>query len=558
MSVLLAGVLAVTMTATKMPATDQAHEVPADLVLVLAKIWTGDVRNPEAEALAVRGGRIVAVGSNKQIEAFKGPQTKVLDANWRRVVPGMIDCHTHMSGGGLDLLAMDLRKTKAPADFTRIVGEYAKKQPPGVWLTDGAWDHEQWSPVRLPTKADLDPATGDHPTCLSRQDGHMMVCNSLALKAGNVTRDTPNPPGGVIVKDEKGEPTGVLKDTAMDLVWKARPDRTLQEITAGLRAANKHAGANGVTSVQDLPGGPLDVLGWDALRLNGELTVRVNYRPLLQTWPKPLETKKSIVNDEWLRIGGVKAFMDGALGAGTALMFAPWNDDPGNSGVPMPEVEGMEERIAAADAAGMQVEVHAIGDKANAQILDIFDRVAKKNGPRDRRFRIEHAQHMAEKDFARFASIGVIASMQPYHAIDDGRWAEKRIGADRIRRTYAFRTFLDRGVHLAFGTDWDVAPLNPLLGLEAAVTRATLDGKNPSGWVPEQKITLAEALTAYTQGSAYAEFQEQEKGRLAPGMLADVIVLDRDIFKAEPQRIHEARVVATIVGGRVTYEAPAP
>jgi predicted amidohydrolase YtcJ len=553
MSVLLAGVLAVTMTATKMPATDQAHEVPADLVLVSAKIWTGDVRNPEAEALAVRGGRIVAVGSNKQIEAFKGPQTKVLDANWRRVVPGMIDCHTHMSGGGLDLLAMDLRKTKAPADFTRIVGEYAKKQPPGVWLTDGAWDHEQWSPVRLPTKADLDPATGDHPTCLSRQDGHMMVCNSLALKAGNVTRDTPNPPGGVIVKDEKGEPTGVLKDTAMDLVWKARPDRTLQEITAGLRAANKHAGANGVTSVQDLPGGPLDVLGWDALRLNGELTVRVNYRPLLQTWPKPLETKKSIVNDEWLRIGGVKAFMDGALGAGTALMFAPWNDDPGNSGVPMPEVEGMEERIAAADAAGMQVEVHAIGDKANAMILDMYDRVAKKNGPKDRRFRVEHAQHLRQEDIPRFAQLGVIPSMQPYHAVDDGRWADRKLGKERAKGTYAFRSLLDAKAALAFGSDWDVAPLSPILGIAAAVTRATIDGKQPGGWVPEQKITAEEALRAYTVTAAYAAFEEKEKGSLESGKLADFVILSDDVLRVPPQQIEKIQVDTTVVGGKVVY-----
>ena len=551
MSVWLAGVLAVTMMST--PATEQAREAPADLVLVSAKIWTGDLRNPEAEALAVRGGKIAAVGSNEQIEPFKGPQTKVLDAKGRRVVPGMIDCHTHMSMGGLDLLAMDLRKTKDPAEFTRIVGEYAKKQPAGVWLTDGAWDHQQWNPVRLPTKADLDPATGDHPTCLSRQDGHMMVCNSLALKAGNVTRDTPNPPGGVIVKDDKGEPTGVLKDTAMDLVWKQRPDRTLQEVTAGLRAANKHAGANGVTSVQDLPGGPLDVLGWDALRLNGELTVRVNYRPLLQTWPKPLETKKSIVNDEWLRIGGVKAFMDGALGAGTALMFAPWDDDPGNSGVPMPEVEGMEERIALADAAGMQVEVHAIGDKANAMILDMYDRVAKKNGPKDRRFRVEHAQHLRQEDIPRFAQLGVIPSMQPYHAVDDGRWADRKLGKERAKGTYAFRSLLDAKAALAFGSDWDVAPLSPILGIAAAVTRATIDGKQPGGWVPEQKITAEEALRAYTVSAAYAAFEEKEKGSLESGKLADFVILSDDVLRVPPQQIEKIQVDTTVVGGKVVF-----
>jgi hypothetical protein len=548
MSVFLAGVLAVTMMSAP-----EVHEVPADLVLVSAKIWTGDLRNPEAEALAVRGGKIVAVGSNKQIEPFKGPETKVLDAKWRRVVPGMIDCHTHMSMGGLDLLAMDLRKTKDPAEFTSTVAAYAKKQPPGVWLTDGAWDHMQWNPVRLPTKADLDPATGDHPTCLSRQDGHMMVCNTLALRAGNVTRDTPNPSGGVIVKDEKGEPTGVLKDTAMDLVWKQRPERTLQEITAGLRAANKHAGQNGVTSVQDLAGSPLDVLGWDALRLNGEQTVRVNYRPLLQTWPKPLETKKNLVNDEWLRIGGVKAFMDGALGAGTALMFAPWDDDPGNSGVAMPEVEGMEDRIAAADAAGMQVEVHAIGDKANAMILDIYERVAKKNGPKDRRFRIEHAQHLRQQEIPRFAAQGVIPSMQPYHAVDDGRWADRKLGKERAKGTYAFRSLLDAKAALAFGSDWDVAPLSPILGIAAAVTRATIDGKQPGGWVPEQKITAEEALRAYTVTAAYAAFEEKEKGSLESGKLADFVILSDDVLRVPPQQIEKIQVDTTVVGGKVVY-----
>src|SRR5262249_6733766 len=325
---------------------------------------------------------------------------------------GLIDCHTHMSMGGLDLLAMDLRKTKDPAEFTSTVAAYAKKQPPGIWLTDGSWDHQQWTPVRLPTKADLDPATGDHPACLSRQDGHMMVCNSRAMKLAGITRDTPNPPGGVVVKDASGEPTGVFKDAAMDLVWKVRPKRTQAEIVSGLRAATKHASEFGVTSVQDLPGDSLDVPGWEALRQSGELTVRVNYRPLLVHWEQALATRKSIKNDEWLRIGGVKAFMDGSLGSGTAWMFAPFSDEPGNSGVAMPEVTGMEDRTAAADAAGLQVEVHAIGDRANAEILDIYRRVAQKNGPKDRRFRVEHAQHLRQEDIPRFAEQGVIPSMQ--------------------------------------------------------------------------------------------------------------------------------------------------
>ena len=548
MIALAAGLLALTLAAPP-----EAKAQPADLVLISSRIWTGDPKNPEAEALAVRGDRIVAVGMDKEILKLKGPDTKVMNGKWRRVVPGFIDCHTHMSMGGLDLLAIDLRKTRDEAEFTSMVAGFAKTQPAGQWLTDGAWDHEQWSSKRLPTKALLDPATGDHPTCLSRQDGHMMVCNSLALKIGGVTKDTPNPPGGVVVKDATGEPTGVLKDTAMELVWKHRPPRSQKEIVDGLRAATRHASKFGVTSVQDLPGDPLDVPGWDELRKAGELTVRVNYRPLLANWEKALETKKNLENDDWLKIGGVKAFMDGALGAGTALMFAPFDDDPGNSGVAMPEAAGMEERVAAADAAGLQVEVHAIGDKANAQILDIFERVAKKNGGKDRRFRVEHAQHLRPDEIPRFAELGVIPSMQPYHAVDDGRWADRRLGKERSKGTYAFRSLLDAKASLAFGSDWDVAPISPLLGIAAAVTRATIDGKQPNGWVPEQKITVEEALRAYTVSAAYAAFEEKDKGSLESGKLADFVILSHDVLSAPPQSIEKIQVETTVVGGKVVY-----
>src|SRR5262249_25312445 len=361
-------------------------EAPADLVLVSAKIWTGDLRNPEAEALAVRDGRIVAVGSDKEIEAFKGPQTKGIDGKWRRGVPGLIDCHTHMSDGGLEILAVDLHHTKDEAEFTRLLAEYAKTQTPGRWMTDGAWDHMQWNPPVLPTKALLDPATGDRPTCLSRQDGHMVVCNSLALRLAGVTAATPDPPGGVIVKDAKGEPTGVLKDAAADLVWKVRPARTQAELVTALRTAMKNAARYGVASVQDLPGGDGDVPAWGALRDAGELTVRVNYRPLLVEWQKAKALQASMKNDEWLRIGGVKAFMDGSLGSGTAAMFEGFTDEPGNRGVFAAEaipLSAMEERVRVADKAGLQVEVHAIGDRANHEILNIFERVEKANGPRD-------------------------------------------------------------------------------------------------------------------------------------------------------------------------------
>lgn len=548
MTMLLA--IAMTLGAARAP------EPAADLVLLSAKIWTGDPGKPEAEALAVRGGRIVALGSDKEIAAWKGEKTVVLDGKWRRVVPGFIDAHTHMSMGGLNLLAVDLRQTKDEADFTRTLAAFAKTRPAGQWLTDGAWDHEQWTPPRLPTRKLLDPATGHRPACLSRQDGHMMVCNSLALKLAGVTRETPDPPGGVIVKDASGEPTGVLKDAAMELVGRIRPARTEAEILEALRAAMKHAAKSGVTSVQDLPGDPGDLPAWDALRKSGELTVRVSYRPALSTWEKARDTRASMKNDEWLRIGGVKGYMDGSLGSGTALMFEPFSDDPGNRGVYMPEaipLSAMEARVAGADAAGLQVEVHAIGDRANADILDVFGRVAKANGPKDRRFRIEHAQHLRAEDIPRFAALGVIASMQPYHAVDDGRWADRRLGKERSKGTYAFRSLLDEKATLAFGSDWDVAPLSPILGIAAAVTRRTIDGKNPGGWVPDQKIAPEEALRAYTTSAAYAAFEEKEKGSLEIGKLADFVVLSGDVLAVRPDAIEKIQVDTTVVGGRVVH-----
>ncbi len=529
---------------------------PADLILLSGKVWTGNPTHPRAEALAARGGRLVAVGSDAEVSRLRGPKTLVLDARGRPVVPGFIDAHTHMTMGGFNLLAVDLRRTKDEADFTRQLAAYARTRPPGVWLTDGAWDHEQWTPPRLPTKALLDPATGDRPTCLSRQDGHMIVCNSLALRLAKITRESPDPPGGVIVRDSSGEPTGVLKDAAMDAIGKVRPRRTPAEIAEALRAAMKEAARVGVTSVQDL-GGPDDLDAWQVLREAG-ITVRVNYRLPLAQWRRAQDRRAALGGDEWLRVGGVKGFADGSLGSTTALFFEPFTDDPTTSGVyasdaiPMAQ---MEERVAAADLAGLQVEIHAIGDRANAEILDLYGRVERRNGSRDRRFRIEHAQHLRPAEIPRFAKLGVIASMQPYHAIDDGRWAEKRIGQTRCHGAYAFRSLLEAGARLAFGSDWDVAPLSPVLGIYAASTRRTIDGKNPGGWYPEQRITAEQALRAYTSGAAYAAFEEKEKGTLEVGKFADFVVLSADPLSIPPAQIETIAVEMTVVGGRVVSGA---
>lgn len=531
---------------------------PADLILISAQIWTGNPSRPEVSALAVRNGRIVLVGGNEEVEALRGPKTVVVDGKSRRVVPGFIDSHTHMSMGGFNLLAVDLRHTKDPADFTARLAQFVSTRPPGLWLTDGAWDHQVWADPVLPTRAMLDPATGDHPTCLSRTDGHMMVCNSRALALAKITRQIPDPPGGAIVRDASGEPTGVLKDAAMDLISAVRPARTAAEVEEALRTAVRHAAENGVTSVQDLPGNAIDLDGWEKLRRDGKLTVRVSYRPSLSEWEKARDRRRSMKKDEWLSIGGVKGYMDGSLGSGTALFFQPYTDDPKTSGVYAAEaipLSKLEARVAAADAAGLPVEVHAIGDRANAEVLGIFERVAKKNGPKDRRFRIEHAQHLRPEDIPRFARLGVVASMQPYHAIDDGRWAEKRIGLERCRTTYAFRSLEKAGVTLAFGSDWDVAPLSPLAGIDAAVNRRTLDGRHPEGWIPEQKIAVADALRAYTSNAAWAAFEEKDKGTLTEGKLADFVVLSADLLSIPRRNLDAVKVDATVVGGRVVYSA---
>ncbi|MDQ5872250.1 MAG: amidohydrolase [Acidobacteriota bacterium] len=551
MSVLVATLLF--LMAARAPESSAEH---ADLVLLSAKIWTGDSTRPQATALAARGGRIVAVGSDAEVGKLRGPKTVVVDGKGRRVVPGFIDSHTHMSMGGFNLLAVDLRHTKDPADFTRKLAAFARTRPAGLWMTDGAWDHQVWADPVLPTRALLDPATGDRPACLSRTDGHMAVCNSRALALARVSRETPDPPGGVIVRDARGEPTGLLKDAAMDLVWAVRPARTASEVEEALRIAVRHAAENGVTSVQDLPGNAADLDAWEVLRREGKLTVRVDYRPSLSEWQKARDRRARMKNDEWLRIGGVKGYVDGSLGSSTALFFEPYADDSKTSGVYASEaipLEKLEARVAAADAAGLQVEVHAIGDRANAEILAVFERVAKRNGAKDRRFRIEHAQHLRRADITRFAKLGVIASMQPYHAIDDGRWAQKRIGLERSRTTYAFRSLLDAGALLAFGSDWDVAPLSPISGIDAAVNRRTLDGKNPKGWIPEQKIGVEEALRAYTSTAARAGFAEKEKGSLAVGKLADFVVLSRDVLSIPPGEIPDTRVDATVVGGQIVY-----
>jgi hypothetical protein len=385
----------------------------------------------------------------------------------------------------------------------------------------------------------------------------MALANSVALKLAGVTAKTKDVPGGVIVRDAKGEPTGVLKDAAMSLVYKVVPpmshDRRLATIREGLR----HAASVGVTSVQDMNPSYDDVSAYAELLSKGELTTRFYVAPLETEWQDQAKIGiRRAFGSHFLRMGALKGYADGSLGSSTAYMFQPFSDQPKNSGLlsdEMQDLSAMRARMTKADAAGLQLCIHAIGDRGISTTLDLFSDLMKANGERDRRFRIEHSQHMAAKDFKRYADMHVIASVQPYHAIDDGRWAESRLGPDRASRTYAFRTFLDNGVRLALGTDWFVAPLDPMQTIYAAVTRATLDGKHPGGWYPEQKLTVEETVEAYTFGSAYAEFQDDVKGSIERGKLADFVILSDDIFQIQKEAIKDVKVVKTVVGGKVVY-----
>ena len=529
----------------------------ADLIVTNAKVWTVDKLRPQAEGLAVMDDRIVAVGGATEVDAWRGPQTKVVDAQGRLLLPGFNDAHVHFVDGGDHLQAVHLKDAASPQDFADRIARRATSTPRGEWITGGDWDEQKWSPANLPTKELIDPVTPDTPVWVNRYDGHESLANSVALRLARIDAKTPDPPGGQIVRDAQGNPTGILRDAAQDLVAKVMPPMPHAHRLRAIHQAMEHAASLGVTSVQDMNPSYEDMKAYSKLQEDGDLTVRIYVAPLETQWRDQARIGiRHAFGTALLRMGAVKGYADGSLGSETAYFFEPYTDNPRSHGLLSDEMHppsAMRQRLQGADAAGLQLCIHAIGDRAISMVLDMFEQIEKANGKRDRRWRIEHSQHMAAKDFARYARLGVIASVQPYHAIDDGRWAEKRIGPDRIKRTYAFRTFLDHGVRLAFGTDWPVAPLNPMWGIYAAVTRATLDGKNPEGWVPEQKLSVAEAVEAYTMGSAYAEFQEKEKGSITPGKLADFVVLSDDIFKIPPSAIKNVRVEATYLGGKLVY-----
>ena len=536
----------------------------ADLVLVHGKVTTEDPSNPEVEAVAISGNRVAADGDSVSIMQLAGPATRVIELRGRRVVPGFNDAHVHFVDGGAALASVQLGDVKSQAEFRQRMADFARTQPKGAWITEGEWDHEKWSPAQLPTHDLIDAVTSDNPVFVYRLDGHMGLANAAAMKLAGVDKSTKDVPGGVIVRDADGNPTGIFKDAATALIERAIPPASLAQIEIAVVAAQNYAAANGVTSVQDLPGSTTDMRrpetlrAYESLLKEGRLTVRISSGVRLLDWKQLADPGITTgFGGDVLRVGGLKSFADGSLGSTTAWFFQPYIDAPDTSGIASDELlhaDDMYADMKAGDAAGLQLITHAIGDRANNTILNMYERLEKENGPRDRRLRIEHAQHLLKSDIPRFAQLHVIASMQPYHCIDDGRWAEKRIGRERIQTTYAFRSLLDSGAVLAFGSDWPVAPMVPLIGIYAAVTRRTLDGKNPNGWVPQQKISVAEAVHAYTVGAAYAEGQEKSKGSISAGKLADLVVLSDDIFAIDPIQIERTKVDMTILGGKIIYE----
>ena len=517
----------------------------ANTIYKNGRIWTGVAGAPWTDALTVAGDRIVALGKS----ALASRSARIVDLQGALVIPGFMDNHTHYTIGSAALTQVDLVSVKSKQAFIDAIGVAVRKVKPGKWLEGFGWDAVRLG-GELPMRQWVDAVTGDTPISLSRSDGHSKFLNSAALRLAGIDRNTPTPAGGTILRDAKGEATGILSDNALALVERVIPPPSDAEVDEAVRLGIKRALSRGITQVHGCD------LDWSAyhsfrrLRANGEPGIRFNSFVPIQDWERMAAIVRSEGRgDDWVRWGGVKAYVDGSLGSRTAFMDAPFADDPHNHGLLRQSRETLQAWVDGADAAGLQVAAHAIGTAANELALDIFAATAAKNGARDRRFRIEHVQHLAARSIPRFKAQGVIASMQPYHAIDDGRWAAGPLGPDRLEGSWAARSLLDAGATVTFGSDWPVAPLDPLTGIEAAVLRRTTDGKHPDGFVPSQKISVAESLSAYTAANAYAGFQEDRLGTIKPGNLADFVVLADDILKIDPARIAKTEVLRTVVGG---------
>lgn len=519
-----------------------------------ANSFAGAIEDKRVQAFAVAGGKIVASGSNDDVLRLKGANTEVVDLGGQFVMPGFNDAHTHLASAGFEKLNVNLVGAKSLEEMQQRISDRAKAAGPGEWVQGEGWDHTLWASQKLPTRQDIDAVTGSHPSIFTRVDGHIAIANTAALKAGSVTAGTPDPQGGKIDRDEKGEATGILRETAQGLVRSKIPRPTAEQRRRGMELALADAAQWGITSAQDFSDWQ-DYLVLEQMEKEGKLTLRVAEWLAFDLPVDELKKEREHHSDAMVRTSMLKGFMDGSLGSRTAAMLAPFDDDPRNSGLPRYDQDSLNKKAAERAQAGFQLGFHAIGDLGTHMALEAFAYAEQHSptGAKDFRYRVEHAQVVAPEDFQKFKELGVIASMQPNHLLTDMNWAQARIGSARAQHSYAWKEFLDLGIPLCFGTDYPVEPITPFRGLYAAVTR-----KNEAGtkeYFPEQKITIAQAIAAYTTGAAYAEFEEKQKGTLSSGMLADFVVLDRDITKVAPEKILQTRVLRTVVGGKTVYQA---
>ena len=563
MQIALAVVLAISLGALNTnfsdpPSTAKAFTANApDILFVNADIYT-QAAPARAQAMAVRDGRIVAIGSNDEIRKLKGSHTQVVDLGGHFVMPGFNDAHVHLAAGGLRHFEVDLTGSRSPQEMQQRIADHTKALAPGDWIVGGGWDHTLWAEQQLPTRQDIDSVTGDHPAFLGRVDGHISIANTAALKAAGINATTPDPPGGKIDHDAQGEPTGIIReDPAMTLVWSKIPAPTPSQRRRSAEYALANAAMWGITSAQDYSDWE-DFLTYEELEREGKLTLRISEWLDFNGAVDLLEKHRAQhpADDAMLHTAMLKGFMDGSLGSRTAALLAPFSDDAGNSGLPRYQQDRLNRMAVERAAAGFQLGFHAIGDRATQMALDAYAEAARNarenNRWRDFRFRIEHAQVIAPGQFQQFKELGVVASVQPNHLLTDMHWAVERIGPERAKTSYPWKQFLDSGIPLAFGTDYPVEPITPFRGIYSAVTR-----KNEAGtkeYFPEQKITIQQALAAYTTGAAYAQFAEKEKGTLAPGMLADFVVLDRDLTRIPPAEILKTQVLRSVVGGKTVYQ----
>jgi predicted amidohydrolase YtcJ len=564
MKILLAVLMVLTMASFS---SAQQSQSPADVIFVNGDVYrtaaqvasltaSGAPKDPFArvQAVAVAGGKIIAAGSNEEVQKLKGPKTEVIDLGGHFVMPGFNDAHVHLGSGGFEKLNVDLVGSKSLDDMKQRIAARVKTAGPGEWIQGRGWDHTLWAEQKTPVRSDIDAVTGDHPAIFNRVDGHIAIANSAAMKAAGITAQTPDPHGGKIDRDDKGEPTGILRETAMGAVFSKIPPPSAAQRRRAAELALKDAASHGITSAQDNSDWE-DFLTYEQMEKEGKLTLRISeWLPFDAPVEQLVKMRQHHPQDDpMLHTTMLKGFMDGSLGSRTAAMLAPYTDDPKNSGIPRYEQDKLSTMAAERASAGFQIGFHAIGDRGARMALDAFAYAEQKSNNKKLRFRIEHDQVIAPEDFKKYKDLGVIASVQPNHLLTDMNWAESHIGPERARHSYPWREFEANGIFMAFGTDYPVEPITPFRGLYAAITR-----KNEAGtkeYYPEQTISVQHAIFAYTLGSAMAEFAEQKKGQLQPGMLADFVVLDRDISKVSPPEILKTRVLRTVVGGKTVYEA---